>query len=113
MEITVTEAATLLGRSARTVRAQVARGELPGIKRGGQWFVNRAALPLTEAQRATLQRKAQGLRDALEDALPGRMAQSSGDRRRGLADLDACRLGAALFAELRTAIPSLAWASRA
>lgn len=105
MEITVTEAAALLGCSARTVRARVARGELPGVKRGGQWFVNRSALPLTEAQRSAFQRKAQGLRDALEEALPARMARTPGDRRRGLLDLDAFRFGAALLAELRAADP--------
>ena len=58
MELTITEAATLLGRSPRTVRAQVARGELPGFKRGGQWVIRREALPLSEAQRAALQQKA-------------------------------------------------------
>ena len=51
MELSITEAATLLGRSARTVRAQVARGELPGFKRGGQWVIRKEALPLSEAQR--------------------------------------------------------------
>ena len=56
MELTITEAATLLGRSPRTVRAQVARGELPGFKRGGQWVIRREALPLSEAQRAALAR---------------------------------------------------------
>lgn len=103
MEITVTEAAALLGRSVRTVRAQVARGELPGIKRGGQWFVNKAALPLTEPQRAAMQAKADTLRGALEQALPPRLARSGGSLRRGLADLDAFRLGAVLLAELRAA----------
>ena len=51
MELTVREAAALMGRSARPVRAQVARGELPGVKRGGRWLIPRKALPLTEAQR--------------------------------------------------------------
>ena len=103
MELTITEAATLLGRSPRTVRAQVARGELPGFKRGGQWVIRREALPLSEAQRAALQQKAETLRGALEDALPPRLAQTAGQTRRGLADLDAFRLCDALHLAVRAA----------
>ena len=35
MKLSVQEAATLLGRSPRTIRAQLKRGDLPGEKRNG------------------------------------------------------------------------------
>ena len=101
MELSIREAAALMGRSPRTVRAQVARGDLPGIKRNGCWRIERRNLPLTEAQRAALQAKADGIREAVESALPSPLAQSSPQRHRSIADLDAFRRGAELLAEIR------------
>ncbi len=101
MLLTARETATLLGRNLRTVRGQLARGELPGVKENGRWVVDRNALPLTEAQRRDLQAKAGRVRRAVEDALPSRLARRHGDRWRSVADLDAFRLGAELLAEVR------------
>ncbi len=101
MELTVREAAVVLKRSPRTVRAQLARGELPGKKRRGRWRIDDRQLPLTEAQRGTLQRKADRVRRVVEDALPSRMAGSRGQRSRSIADLDAFRRGAEVLAEMR------------
>jgi hypothetical protein len=92
-----------MGRSARTVRGQLARGELPGQKRNGRWYVDRRHLPLTESQRRTLQEKAQKLRQAVDDVLPSRLARTGGDRSRSLADLDAFSLGAEFYSELQNA----------
>ncbi len=103
MELTVREAAALMGRSPRTVRAQVARGALPGVKRNGRWSIPRHSLPLTETQRQRLQAKADRVREAVEDALPSRTAATSGQRQRSLADLDAFRHGAELLAGVRGA----------
>ncbi len=101
MDLTVREAAVVLGRRPRTVRAQLARGELPGKKRGGRWRVDDRELPLSEAQRRALQRKADRVRRVVEDALPSRMATSRGQRSRSIADLDAFRRGAEVLAEMR------------
>ncbi len=106
MELTVREVATLLGRSLRTVRAQVERGELPGVKRKGQWRIPRQSLPLTEAQRRALQAKAETLRQTVESVLPSRLALSTGHRSRSLADLDAFRSSANLLAEIRVQGPA-------
>lgn len=102
MDLSVREVATLLGRSGRTVRAQLTRGELAGVKRNGRWRVARHSLPLTEAQRRSLQSKADALRQAVEEALPSRMAATPGQRSRSVADLDAFRSGARLLAAVRT-----------
>ena len=103
MELSIREAATLMGRSPRTVRAQVARGDLPGVKRNGRWRIERRHLPLTEAQRAALQAKADDIRHVVEAALPSRLARSTGQRHRSIADLDAFRRGAELLTEIRGA----------
>ncbi len=103
MKLSVREAATLLGRSPRTIRAQLARGDLPGKKHDGQWRIERRHLPLTEAQRSALQDKADSIRRTVEEALPSRMARTSGQRSRSIADLDSFRRGAEVLAEIRIA----------
>lgn len=102
MHISARETATLLGRSLRTVRRQLAQGELPGAKKDGRWMVRREDLPLTESQRRSQAKKADRVRRAVEDALPPRLARTRGERSRSLVDLDAFRLGAELLTEIRS-----------
>lgn len=102
MKLSAREASTLLGCSPRTLRAQLARGELPGVKKNGRWLIERRDLPLNESQRRSLQGKAARVRKAVDDALPSRLARRHGDRSRSLADLDAFRLGAEVYAEVRS-----------
>ncbi len=75
MTLTVREAATLTGRSERTIRAQLKRGALKGVKRAGHWLLPRSALPLDAGRRRALARKADDLRDAVETALPESVKQ--------------------------------------
>ena len=103
MELTIREAAVLLGRKPRTLRAQLARGELPGRKLDGVWRLESRQLPLTEAQRDALQRKADRVRQAVDDVLPSRMAASPQQRSRSIADLDAFRRGQEILSEMRQA----------
>ena len=42
--LTVHQAAKMLGVSVYTVKRQLRAGELPGVKIGGQWRVQRVAL---------------------------------------------------------------------
>lgn len=101
MELSVKEVATLLGRSTRTIRARLNRGEIKGIKKDGQWRIPRQQLPLTEDQRATLQAKAESIRQTVEKVLPSRLAQTPGQKSKSLLDLDVFRLGAELLLNLR------------
>lgn len=101
MELSIKEAATILGRNERTVRDQVARGEIPGRKVGGQWRVLRATLPLNEAQHRALQARAEAVRAAVDDALPPRFTNQRGRRGRALADLEAFRRAMLLEREIR------------
>jgi excisionase family DNA binding protein len=102
MKLTIREAATLLGRSPRTLRAQVSRGEIPATKRDGRWVVERRHLPLTDSQRQALHARAEQVRSVVDEALPGRLADRPSDRRRSLADLDAFRLGAETLRALQS-----------
>ncbi len=104
MKLSVREAATLLGRSPRTIRAQLARGDLPGKKQGGEWRIERRHLPLTEAQRGVLQDKADRIRRTVDEALPSRMARTAGQKSRSIADLYSFRRGAEILTEIRSAI---------
>lgn len=103
MDLSVREAAALMGRSPRTVRGQLARGDLPGRKRNGRWQVDRRHLPLNEDQRAALCGKAQRIRRAVETALPSRLAPTADHRYRSIADLDAFRRGTEILTEIRQA----------
>lgn len=98
MDLTLREAATLLGRRPRTVRAQLARGELKGRKRDGKWLIRRADLPLTEAQRRSLTRKIVRLHDAVDAAIPEAVRDRVGAV--GLAQLDVFRLGRDVLGEM-------------
>jgi hypothetical protein len=112
MELSVREAATLMGRSPRTVRAQLARGDLPGVKRDGRWRVDRRHLPLTEAQRRALETRADDVRATVDHAVSSRLARHGGDRSRSVADLDAFRIGSEVLKSLRAEPESLDEATR-
>ena len=90
MDLTIREAATVLGVRPRTVRDRLKRGTLTGHKRGGRWVIPRHALPLNDVQRQALHAKADSLRDALEAALPAPARRGASQR---LRDLDVYRLG--------------------
>lgn len=49
MELSVAQAAALVGRSPRAVRAWIASGRLAARKTERGWFVRSEELPLTEA----------------------------------------------------------------
>jgi hypothetical protein len=92
MELSVAQAAALVGRSPRAVRAWIASGRLAARKTERGWFVRSEELPLTEAQREQVQRRSENVRSAVDAALPSRAAMSRDRRSRSLLDLDVYRL---------------------
>ena len=66
MELTLTQAATLVGVSPLTLRDRLARGDVPGAKRGGRWHVDSHGLPLSESQRRSMQARADEIRSVVE-----------------------------------------------
>lgn len=102
MDISLREAATIIGRKPRTLRAQLARGEIPGNKRNGRWFIAYQDLPLNEMQRRRLQVQVQEIREAVEQALPSRLTKERNSRKRSLADLDTFNIGRELLLTMRS-----------
>lgn len=92
MELSVREAAALLARSPRTIRAQLAAGQLSGKRSGRRWVVDGRRLPLSRAQHIALQERADTVRDAVEAALPAR-ATADRRRRRSVTDLKPFQAG--------------------
>ncbi len=105
MELSVVEAAELLGVRPRALRARLARGSLAGRKVDGAWRIRREDLPLTETQRRRMAVRADQARRALDAALPTRLPHG-----RTLVDLDAFRAGAEVLESLRD-FPEAATAS--
>lgn len=101
MEITLREASLLVGKTVRALRGQIRRGELPGVQRGRQWYVERKDLPLTEAQRVALQARSDTIRSAVDAALPSRVARTTDRAARSLVDLDAFRITAQVLLDIR------------
>lgn len=99
MDLTLREAALLLSRSERTVRAQLARGELRGRKCGRSWLLRSEDLPLTASARSDLARRAEVAHEAVEASLPDRVRQAR--RRLPIAELELFRLGRDFLGELR------------
>lgn len=101
MDVSLREAAALLGRSPRAVRAKVARGELRARKVGKKWSFSSHDLPLTEPQRQALTQRLEIAARALAAVAPPNLATTRNpDRRRSVRDL-------AAFTTLRTLTRSI------
>ncbi|MEM7246747.1 MAG: helix-turn-helix domain-containing protein [Acidobacteriota bacterium] len=116
MELTVTEAAAVLGKSARTVRHLVKQGKIPGRRVGNRWLIDREALSATfthdaDARRERVRELEEHVAKALDDSLPAG-SREHGDRRHySVSDLRAFQHGKEVLAELDRTIastPSLA-----
>ena len=69
MDLSLPEAAALLGQSLHQVRYLIRTARLPAKKVGGQWRVRREDLPRGVAQAQAAERKVERLREAVDDAL--------------------------------------------
>jgi excisionase family DNA binding protein len=64
MQLTLTQAAQLLGKTRRQVEYLILQGRLPARKVGERWQIEDTDLPLSPGQRQAGRRRADGLRDA-------------------------------------------------
>lgn len=69
MQLSIAEAAALLGKSVRQIRYMIDAGTLPARKVGGRWVLDKATLPRSEGQRQAEQRRHDRLRNAVQEAL--------------------------------------------
>jgi excisionase family DNA binding protein len=69
MYLSLQQAADRLGKSPRQVRYLIRTGRLSAQKIGGRWVVSSDDLPLSEGQRAAVERRERQLRVTVEDGL--------------------------------------------
>jgi hypothetical protein len=106
MKLTVKEAATLLSRSGRTVRAQLARGALECEKIAGTWMLDSANLPWTEAQRERTLDQVARAEALVKRALPKSARRALAEGGRSMRDFDPFEAAIVLLSETR-AVPEL------
>ncbi len=93
MDLSLDQAAALLGRSVRQVRYMVEKGRLPAKKDGARWTIRREDLPLSDAQLHQRARQIDRLQDRVEDALHVQAAPP----RFSTGDLKAFQVGRPLY----------------
>lgn len=102
MNLSLTQAAQLLGKTRRQVEYLVKTGRLPAKKEGARWVVADTDLPLSPAQRQARERKAAALHAVAEEVL----GEAAPKTRYSLRDLKAFREGLAAHAAAREALPA-------
>lgn len=95
MDLSLTDASHLLGKTPRQVRYMIKNGHLQARKIGRRWVIDDAALPLTEGQRRAHQRKATELREAVDHALGPHT--KAADRKYSVRQITAFSVGAPLL----------------
>lgn len=100
MKLSISEAATVLGKSQRQVRYLISQKRLKAAKVGGRWRIESADLPLTETQREALADRLEKARVAFEKGLApaGKTVEGDKDRRHfSVRDLGAFQRGEEIY----------------
>jgi len=101
VDLTLTQAAQLLGKTRRQVEYMIRTARLPARKEGGRWVVKDTDLPLSPGQRQARERKAAALHAVAEEVL----GEAAPKTRYSLRDLKAFREGLAAYTAARGALP--------
>ena len=106
MQLSLSEVATVLGKSERQVRYLIKQGQVTAKKQKGRWVVQSEALPLSDPQRERLAARVDTAREAFERGLEPSVKASDrkGARSYSVKDLVAFQAGEAIFRELVTAV---------
>jgi len=76
LELSIKDAAEILGKSPRAVRYMIQSGRVKAAHRGKMWFIRKNDLPLTEAQRQVAEQRASRFREAVDQAIGVGSAQA-------------------------------------
>ncbi|MBF0108654.1 MAG: hypothetical protein HQL76_05725 [Magnetococcales bacterium] len=68
MDLSLSEAAIVLGKTPRQIRYLIKSGTLKAKKEKGCWVIEEGSLPLSDSQRQTLARRATTAREAMAEA---------------------------------------------
>ena len=96
MQLTIDQAATCLGKTARQVRYMIQSERLPARKVGGRWVIESENLPLSEGQEKAIARKERQLRAAVEEGL-GLGEEGERPSRYSLRDLKAFQIALPIY----------------
>ena len=94
----------LLGKTARQVRYLLAHKQLQARKVDGRWVIDRASLPLSEAQVEARARRTAALRHTVEETL-GAGVKEERKERYSVRDVKAFQLARPVHAALRAMTP--------
>lgn len=104
MKLSITETATVLGKSERQVRYMIRKGELAAKKEGKRWRIASDDLPLDDRQKERLHARLASAREALEEALEPAAKAVGARGKRGeaysVSRLAAFEAGAEIYREL-------------
>ncbi len=96
VDLSLSEAARLLGKSDRQLRYLIAKGEIRARKVGRQWRLRRRDLPLSKGQEKAAAQK--------EDRALKLEAAATAGRQLSVRKIRACQVGLPLYRELRDAV---------
>ncbi len=96
MQLSLAEAARILGKSRRQVLYLIEQGRLPAKKVGGRWEIDRADLQVDEQVQQRSEQQKASLQAAVEDAMSGRKDKRSYTLR----DLRAVKVAVPLYQQL-------------
>ncbi len=102
MQLSLNEAATMLGKTPRQVRYMIKQGKITAEKVEGRLKIESDSLPLTEGQRRAAAARADNVREAVESAIePTNTAgEAAKAKRYTVRDLRAFKEGEPLYREL-------------
>ena len=95
MQITIEQAAEMLGKTRRQIGYLIKHGKLKAIKVGGRWRIELDDLPLSAGQQEARERKRDQLVQAIEDTLD--VGPRRKRRRYSIKDLRAFQIAAPLY----------------
>jgi len=98
MELSLTEAARLLGKSERQMRYLIQEARIPGRKVHGHWVIRREDLPLSEGQVQAARQKTERAARLAEEIL--RPEEEGSPKSHSIRQLRAYQVGAPLYRDL-------------
>ncbi len=111
MDLSLREAAQLMGKTARQMRYLIRTGRLNARKDGARWVIARETLPLGPAQIERGLREQARLREVVETAL-GTAAAGEKKRRYSVTDLKPFQAGQRILPQIRQALGADSVAAR-
>ena len=95
MQLSLEQAAEILGKTRRQVLYMIDQGSLPAKKNGGRWVINRADMQVDEEVQQRASQKQARFKAVVEDALT-----SGNERRYTMRDLKAVQLATPIYRQL-------------